>query len=104
MPNPKPVSNLPKDKSGQPKPGPGRPKGSFDRVRVIFEAIRKKIGDGTTEEAVIAWLSELDDKTLATLYGKAMPREIKAEVKGGMTWAEYVSGGADDDGTEVEGE
>ncbi len=74
----------------------GRPKGSFDRVTVIFDAIRRKIAEAEgkdpreVKDAVAKWLGGLDDKTLALLYAKAMPKDVNMNVSGKLTWAQQI--------------
>lgn len=88
-----------------PKKGPGRPKGSKNRTsaeaqQAILDSLARRdeaqaARFAENPEAAISphYLDTLDDKLFTQLVGRVLPREIKADVTGHLTWAQYVGAG-----------
>lgn len=87
------------------KKGPGRPRGSRNRTsgeaqQAILDSLaRRDIAQAAAYEADPEeagsphYLDTLDDKLFTHLVARVLPREIKADITGRLTWAQYVSGG-----------
>ena len=53
-----------------------------------------KAGDG--KEGLIKYLETQPDKDVNLLLAKLMPRELKQEITGTITWEEFISQGSQD--------